>query len=86
MKTLDDLIAVVSDQTSLIESVSSLLTELKEGIDECVAGSISPDDQAKIDLLFETAEANKSKLVNALAANTPAEGTTEPEEDEGMTS
>lgn len=66
MHNLDDVLADVNAETTLITGVSSLLTGLKAAVDA------AKGDQAKIDQIFAVAEANKAALAGALAANTPA--------------
>lgn len=71
MATLDDVISDINDETTLIESVSTLITGLEDQINALLAGALTPEQQAKVDLIFAGAEANKAKLAAALVANVP---------------
>ena len=73
MAKLDDIVADVTAETTLIEGVSTLVTGLKQQLADALTGeNLSPEAQAKVDQIFATAEANKAKLAAALADNTPA--------------
>lgn len=64
--TLDEISADVTGESTLIDSLSTLLSGLAAQV-KAAAG-----DQTKIDAIFAAAESNKAKLATALAANTPA--------------
>ena len=73
MATIDQVAQDVSDESTLIDSVSVLITGLKQQVADALSGAtLPPAVQAKIDAVFTTAEANKAKLATAVAANTPA--------------
>jgi hypothetical protein len=47
---------------------------LQQQVKDALANSsISPADQAKIDQIFNQAESNKQKILNALVSGTPAD-------------
>lgn len=72
MATLDQVVQDVSDESTLIDSVSVLITGLKQQIADALSGAtLPPDVQAKVDAVFSTAESNKAKLSSALTVNTP---------------
>ena len=76
MATIDDLAKDISDETTAIDSVATLVTGLRQQVTDALAGaSISPSVQQKLDAVFATAETNKAKLAKALAANVPPAST-----------
>lgn len=68
MATLDDVLKDVTDETTAIASISTLIQGLR---DQITAAGLSPADQAKVDAIFATAESNKAGMAAALAANVP---------------
>jgi hypothetical protein len=75
MASIDDLISEVNSETTLIDSVGTLISGLKQQIADALASAgtkIPADVQAKIDQAFAQLEANKAKLAAAVQANTPA--------------
>ncbi len=74
MASLEDIARDVTEESTLIDGVSTLITGLKTQLATALEGAgLSPDTQKQIDAIFAAAEANKAKLATALAANTPAE-------------
>ena len=61
--TLDQVLADVTEETTAIDSLGTLIAGLKAQID--AAGG----NQAKIDQIFANLESNKQKLAAALSAN-----------------
>jgi hypothetical protein len=50
-----------------------LIGGLKQQLADALAGTtLPPATQVKVDAIFAQAEANKAKIADALAANTPA--------------
>lgn len=73
MATLQQVQDDMSEETTLIESLSSFIAGLQQQIKDALAGTtLPPAVQAQIDAVFTQAEANKAALTQALAANTPA--------------
>lgn len=73
MATLDQILQDVTDESTAIDSISTLIAGLKQQLADALANtSLPPDVQAKIDAVFSAAESNKAKLAAALAANTLA--------------
>ena len=68
MASLDDVLADVTAETTAIDSVSTMIQGLR---DQIANAGLSAADQAKVDAIFATAEANKQKISAALAANVP---------------
>jgi hypothetical protein len=65
-KTLDDILQGVQDESTVDDSIVTLVTNLKAAVD--AAGG----NQAKIDAAFAQITANKQKVADAVTANTPA--------------
>lgn len=74
-RTLDDVLADVTAERSQIDSLAQLTTGLKEQLDAVLAGALTPEQQAKVDAIFEGVESNKAAIVLAINANTPASPT-----------
>ena len=68
--TLQQIMDDVKEETTSVDSLSTLIQGLKDQI------AAANGDQAKIDEIFAQLEANKAKLVSVLAANTPAAAVT----------
>ena len=72
MATLDQVLADVQEETTLISGISTLVDGLKTQLADALANAgLSPAVQAQVDQIFATAEANKAALAVALTANTP---------------
>jgi hypothetical protein len=73
MATIDQVLQDVTDESTLEDSIITLLTNIKAQLDAALANQNIPADvQAKIDSVFEGLEANKTKVADAIKANTPA--------------
>jgi hypothetical protein len=73
MATLDQVIQDVADETTLQDSILTLLAGIQQQLKDALAGvTLPPAAQTKIDQIFAAVEANKAKLSAAVAANTPA--------------
>ena len=70
-RTLDDVLADVEAEKTQIDSLAQLTTGLKEQLDAVLAGTLTPEQQAKVDAIFDQVETNKAAIVNAINANTP---------------
>lgn len=74
MATLDETLASVTENETVGDSVVALLTSLKARLDEALSGTtLPPSVQAKVDAIFAASEADKTKLQEAILANTPQE-------------
>ena len=72
MATLDDILALVSDEDTKLDSVIALIDGLKKQLDDVLAGTtLPPAVQAKVDALFDKATTNAAKIVDALDTNVP---------------
>ena len=75
MATLEQILEDVKAEKGLIASLSTLLTNLKDQLDQALSGVALPEGvQAKIDEIFSDAEENKAALAQALTTSptTPA--------------
>lgn len=73
MATLDQVLSDVTDESTQLDSLSTLITGLKQQLADALSGINLPAPvQAKVDAIFTQAEANRDKLATALNANTPA--------------
>lgn len=72
MATLDQTLADVQAETTVVEGLATLTGSLKAQLDAVLAGQLTPAQQAQVDAIFAQVEANKQKLADAITANTPA--------------
>lgn len=73
MPTLDQILTDVADESTQIDSLSTLTAGIKQQLADALAGTTLPTAvQAKIDAVFAGVEANKGKVVAAINANTTA--------------
>jgi predicted metal-dependent enzyme (double-stranded beta helix superfamily) len=74
MATLDQVLKDVTDESTQLDGISTLVSGLQQQVKDALANSsVSPADQAKIDQIFTQAESNKQKILNALVSGTPAD-------------
>ena len=72
MATLDQVLADVTDESTRLDSLSTLIAGLKQQVADALAGTTLPAPvQAKIDAIFAQAETNKGKIDTALNTNVP---------------
>lgn len=70
MATLDEVLALVSDEDTKLDSVIALIDGLKKQLDDVLAGTtLPPAVQAKVDEIFTKATSNAAKVVDALDTN-----------------
>ncbi len=78
MATLDDVLAVVTEEAGQIDSMIALMTGLQQQLADALAGITLPAQvQAKVDAIFTQAKADSDKIVAAIAANSPPPATPE---------
>lgn len=70
--TLDSILTQVTDESTVDDSIITLLTGIKAQLDAVLAGALTPAQQAKADAIFAQVEANIKKVADAVTANTPA--------------
>jgi len=71
MATIDEVLALVTAETTALDSVIALIDGLKKQLDDIIAGALPPAVQAKVDAVFAAANANAAKIVDALDTNVP---------------
>lgn len=67
--TLDDVLKDVTDESTVIDGISTLLSGLQQQLKDALANAA---DKAKVDAIFAAVESNKAKLAKAVTDNTPA--------------
>ena len=73
MATLDEVIALVTDESTKLDSVIALIDGLKAQLDEALSGvTLPPAVQEKVDAIFAAANTNAAKIVDALDTTPPA--------------
>ncbi len=72
MATLDQVLADVTDESTRLDSMSALISGLKQQVADALSGTtLPPATQAKVDAIFAAAETNKGKIDAALNTNVP---------------
>jgi altronate dehydratase len=72
MATLDQVLQDVTDESTQIDGLSTLIAGLKQQVSDALSGAnLPPATQAKVDQIFAAAESNKSKIATALNTGTP---------------
>ena len=72
MATLDEVLTLVSDENTKLDSVIALIDGLKKQLDDALSGTtLPPAVQAKVDAIFASASSNAAKIVDALDTNVP---------------
>ena len=70
-RTLDEVLAVVTDEDSQIDSLVTLVNGIEQQLKDALSGTtLPPAVQAKVDAVFDAVETNKNKVVAAINANT----------------
>lgn len=70
MKTLDEVLDVVNDETTLIGGVGAMIGGLRSQVASAMANqALPPGLQAKVDAIFTSAQKNKEALATALGTN-----------------
>ena len=71
MATLDDDVAAISAQTTVIASLGAFIQSLKDQITGGGVTGLTPAQQAQIDDIFANVTANNAAIAAALTTNTP---------------
>ena len=72
MATLDQVLQDVTDESTRLDSISTLITGLKQQVADALSGAtLPPGVQAKVDAVFAAAETNKGKIDAALNTGVP---------------
>lgn len=69
--TLDQVLQDTTDESTLEDSIITLLGGIKSQLDAITAGALPAATQAKVDKIFANLESNKAKVAAAITANTP---------------
>lgn len=73
MKSLDEVLADVTDESTQIDSLSTLFANVEQQLKDALSGATLPAPvQAKVDAIFAGIETNKAKVVTAINSGTPA--------------
>ncbi len=73
MATLDDTLALVTKESTDLDSVKALLAGLKQQLADALAGvTLPPAMQAKVDAIFAVDQTNAQKIADALATGVTA--------------
>lgn len=73
MASLDDVLVVVTKESTDIGSINAFIAGLKQQLADALAGTtLPPATQAKVDAIFANVTKNDQAVVDALAANVPA--------------
>jgi hypothetical protein len=71
MADLDAVLASVTEEDTLIDSVIALLNGVEQQLKDALSGTtLPPAVQAKVDAVFDKVEAQKVKVAAAITANT----------------
>lgn len=71
MATLDEVLATVTEEDTKIDSLITLVQGLKAQLDDVLAGELTPEQQAKVDAIFDAVTDNPQRIQDAIDANTP---------------
>lgn len=74
MATLAELVAAVEAEKTQVDSITTLVGQLKSMLDAALAnaGTLTPEQQAAIDSVFAQVTDDTNRIAEAVAANTPA--------------
>lgn len=71
MATLDDVRTAIASETNVVNAVTALLQQLSQQLKDAIAAN----DPAALQSLVDEINTNANSLANAVAANTPGQGT-----------
>ena len=69
-KTLDDILANVAENETLLSGLSTMISGLREQL-AVALNDLSPEQQAKVDAIFAEIDKNQEKMIAAMATNVP---------------
>ena len=72
MATLDEILDVVRPLPTKVDGLKAILDGIKQQLADALAGTVTPEMQAKIDEIFENAKAGGDKIQAAIDENTVA--------------
>jgi len=72
-KSLDDILQDMKDFKSRQDSLIELTNGMRQKVDDALKDvNLTPEQQAKVDAIFDEVEARKAEVQAAIDANTPA--------------
>ena len=72
MATLDELLTAVTENSSVDDSIITLLEGIAAQLKDALSGAVLPPVvQAKVDAVFAAIKADTQKVTDAITANTP---------------
>lgn len=77
-QTLDDVLTDISELGTKEDGLVTLLNGIKAQLTDALSGTLTPDQQAKVDQVFAAVEARKAAIQEAIDANTPPSPPVEP--------
>ena len=71
VKTLDEVLAAVAPLGNKIDSLVALVGGLKQQLADALSGTLTPEQQQKVDAVFDAVAQDAAKVQAALDANAP---------------
>jgi len=69
MHTLEDTLALVTAQRTVIDSLATLTAGIKKQLDEALAGVLTPSQQMRVDAIFDKVQQNTQAVADAVTAS-----------------
>jgi hypothetical protein len=69
MRTLDEVLDVVTAQRSRIASLAALVSGVKKQVDDALGGQLTPSQQQRVDRIFNELQTNTQQIDQAIDAN-----------------
>lgn len=82
MRTLEDVLEVVTAQRTKITSLTALLSGIKKQLDAALGGQLTPSQQMRVDRIFNELQSNDAAIVEAIDANDGEDEDGGPKEDD----
>jgi hypothetical protein len=70
MHTLEETLALVTDQKTRIDSLVALTTDLHQKVIDALGASLTPSQQMRVDAIFDAVKNNADEVDAAITANT----------------
>jgi hypothetical protein len=71
VQTLDDVLTDITELSTKEDGLIALMRNLKASVDEAIKGTVTPEQQAKIDQAFSLIEQRKAAVQAAIDEGTP---------------
>ena len=73
MASLQDDLDAITAQSTRLDSLNTFVSGLEQQLKDALSGAnLSPENQAKVDAIFDAVHANDAKIDTALNSNVPA--------------